>query len=176
MASAATNTHPTETASTGTDEHLHDVIAGFGVAMLTTQRSDGQLHARPMAVAKLTRDGDMYFATSLTSPKIDEIEAQPDVAVTFQDGGRFAVIYGVAAVSKDRALIEELWSPEWRVWFPQGKDDPNLCLLRIDGREAEYWNNSGVQGLKYLFKGLKAVLQGTTPTDDSAEHGKVQLP
>jgi len=42
------------------------------------------------------------------------------------------------------------------VWFPEGKNDPNLCILRIDAREGEFWDNSGAKGMKMLYEAAKA--------------------
>jgi general stress protein 26 len=160
---------------TDTQNHLHDIIKNFRTAMLTTRTADGGVHIRPMAVAQVDRDAELFFATGLTTPKVDEIAKNNQVAVTFQSGSEFAAIYGTARVSKDRALIDELWSEAWKVWFPQGKDDPNLCLLCVTPSNAEYWDSSGLEGLKYLYEGLKAILQKRTPEHDETQHAKVPL-
>ena len=99
--------------------------------MLTTRTADGELHVRPMAVAKIMPDDELYFATELSSPKVDEINENSSVTVTFQNSSEFAASYGTARIAKDRVVVEELWFEAWRVWFPGGKDDPNLCLLAI---------------------------------------------
>jgi general stress protein 26 len=161
-------------AETDKHEHLYDLVKDIGTAMLIT-RAGGSLHARPMAVADLRADADAYFATSLDSPKVAEIEADPYAMITFQDGRQFAVISGNARIVRDRALIDKLWSEAWKVWFPGGKDDPSLCLIKLEAREGEYWDNSGTKGLKYLFQGVKAVLQGTRPATDETQHAKVAL-
>ena len=160
---------------TDTREHLHELIKDFRTAMLTTRTRDGGVHIRPMAVAKLAPDEDLYFATGLTTPKVEEIAENNQVSVSFQSSSEFAVLYGTAHVSKDRALIEQLWSEAWRVWFPGGKDDPNLCLLAVTPTSAEYWDSSGLEGFKYLYEGLKAVLQKRTPDHDETQHAKVSL-
>lgn len=157
------------------EEHLYDLIKDFRAAMLVTRGLGGSVHARPMAVAQLTPDAEAYFATSLDSPKVWEIEAEPRVAVTFQADARFAVVEGKASIVTDKKKLAELWSDDWRPWFPRGKDDPTLCLLRVDAKTGEYWDRSGLNGLKFLFDGLKAVLAGTTPdSDEPTRHAKVQ--
>ena len=155
-------------------KHLYDLIEGFGTAMLVTCKSGG-LHARPMAVAQIEHGADAYFATSIDSPKVAEIEADPHVLLTFQSNSKFASVEGEAAVVRDRALIDKLWSSEWKMWFPQGKDDPSLCILKVHPKSAEFWDNSGGKGMKYLFEGAKAVLQGHKPEIGEDQHGKVQL-
>jgi general stress protein 26 len=158
-----------------TSEHLHDLIKSFRSAMLSTRTPDGGSHVRPMSVAKIAADDELYFATRLSSPKVGEISSNPSVTVTFQSNSEFAVLYGTARIVKDRSVIEQLWSEAWRVWFPGGKDDPNLALLAITPASAEYWDNSGIEGFKYLYEGLKAVMQKRTPEPSDAQHAKVRL-
>jgi general stress protein 26 len=143
--------------------------------MLTTRTSDGGLHVRPMAVAKLEPNEELFFATGLSTTKVGEIANNSSVTVTFQSNSEFAVLHGTARIVKDGELVEQLWSEAWRVWFPGGKDDPNLCLLAITPASAEYWDNSGIQGIKYLFSGLKAVIQKSSPEADETQHAKVSL-
>jgi general stress protein 26 len=161
-------------AETDTHKHFYDLVKDIKTAMMIT-RSGSKLHARPMSVADLRADADAYFATSLDSPKVAEIEADPHVMITFQDGRQFAVLSGNARIVRDRALIDKLWSEAWKVWFPGGKDDPSLCLIKLDAQEGEYWDSSGTEGLRYLFEGVKAYVQGRKPETDSDQHAKVKL-
>jgi len=158
-----------------TQRHLYDLTKGFKTAMLVTRGLDGSVHARPMAVAEMEFDADAYFSTSIDSPKIAEIEANPDVLVTFQNSSEFAAIQGKATVMRDPALIERLWSESWRMWFPKGKDDPDLCLLKVSAVQGEYWDTSGLEGLKFFFEGLKARMAGRTPDKSEVQHAKVKL-
>jgi general stress protein 26 len=161
--------------SAAKQERLYDVIKDFDNAMLVTTATSGRDHARPMHIAEVREDGDIFFATSMDSPKITEIAVNPEVVVTFQSNRQFAAVYGRAELVKDRNLIEHLWSESWKVWFPDGKDDPTLCLIRVDGREGEYWDNAGVQGIKYAFQAAKAYMQHRTPDKDEKQNAKVRL-
>jgi general stress protein 26 len=31
--------------------------------------------------------------------------------------------------------------PEFKIWFPKGKDDPEVALLRVTLEKAEYWDS-----------------------------------
>ena len=156
-------------------DRLYDIIKDFDNAILVTRLADGRSHARPMAVAEIRPDGDIFFTTDIHSPKIAEIAANPDVVVTFQSGAQFAAVGGRAEVVRDRALIEELWSEAWKIWFPGGKTDPALCLIRVDGREGEYWDNAGAQGIKRAFQTAKAYIKGQTPELDEKQNAKVRI-
>src|SRR3954454_15714455 len=97
-------------------KHLHELIAGFDTAMLVTHFDGGGLRARPLSVAKAHDDGTVYFSTSIESPKVAELEAEEHVAVTFQDSKRYVSLSGTARVTRDRGLIDRLWSEAWKVW------------------------------------------------------------
>jgi general stress protein 26 len=73
------------------EQRLNEIVAGFATGMLVTRSADGGMHARPLADAAdpQGKEGDtIYFATSIASPKVAEIEANPVVLVTFQGKAR----------------------------------------------------------------------------------------
>lgn len=164
--------------ATAPDTKLHDLLNEFDVGMLVTRTPDGSLRGRPMALAAADSDGTLWFATDRHSGKVDELEQDRHVAVTLQSKAKFVSLSGTARTVDDRAKLSQLWKAEWKVWFPGGKDDPNVTLLRVDGTAGEYWDNSGTSGLKYLIEAGKALLSGTRPEgvdDDTNVHAKVSL-
>jgi general stress protein 26 len=160
-----------------TQKHLYDLVKHYSTALVITHRADGRAHAWPMAVAQLEPGLDAYFSTSIGSPKVGEIERDPRVAIAFQGTGEDAIIYGTATIVHDRALIQKLWSESWRLWFPRGKDDPSLCLVRFEPEEGEYWDRSGTEGVRFLFEAGKALLAGRQPKvdDDPEQHARVRM-
>jgi general stress protein 26 len=167
--SSSSSPAPTRITDAEKRDHLKKLLGDFDTAMLVTRSADGGMRARPLAIADKRDDGTLYFATSAGSPKVDEIDADAHVNVTMQDGRRFVSLSGVARLVRDRGLVERLWSEGWKVWFPQGKDDPSLRLLVVEPTEAAYWDNSGLHGLKYMFEAAKAYVSGTLPSSDADE-------
>jgi general stress protein 26 len=163
--------------ATAPDVKLHDLVADFGVGVLVTRGPGGALHGRPMALAEAEPGGTLWFATDRHSAKVDELAADPHVAVTLQSKTQFVSLSGTAEVVEDRAKVRELWKPAWAAWFPKGKDDPDLVLLRVTGTEGEYWDGGGTAALKYLIKAGKALLTGERPQvgDDPQVHARVAL-
>ena len=161
--------------NTSSREHLHDLLKNFDTAMMIVPASDGHLHGRPMGIALLQENAETYFVTSIHSPKIAAIEADPTITLTFQSASQFATLSGRATVVHDRAMIADLWKEAWKLWFPEGKDDPSICLIHFSPEDGEYWNNAGAQGLKYGFEAIKAYVKGETPKSDQAQHAKVDL-
>lgn len=154
--------------------HLHDLVDDFDVAMLVTHAADG-IHARPMAIARLDEGVGAYLVTGINSLKVDEINANPHAVLTFQSAKKFASVRGVLALSPDPALIEKMWKEAWKVWFPAGKTDPNIALLKFTAQDGEYWDSAGMQGLKFVYDVARAYVSGETPKSDEAQHAKVQL-
>lgn len=163
-------------ASTPNDK-LCDLLQDFGTAMLVTRTEDGQLRSRPMAIAEVHPDGTLWLLTDRNSGKLEEIGADPHVNVSAQSSAKFLSLSGTASPVDDRKKVAELWKESWKVWFPGGKDDPSLVLIRIQGDMGEYWDNSGTSGIKYLIEAGKAYLSGTRPdvANDSKIHAKVTL-
>jgi general stress protein 26 len=152
---------------------LHTLTREFRDGMLVTRSSDGTIHARPMSVAKLDANDDIFFATSIDSGKIEDVEQGNQVAVTFQSPRAYVSLSGTARIVKDKTTIDSVWSEPMRVWFPKGKEDPSLCVLRFHPVAGEFWNMEGGKGLKYLFDAAKAYVTGTTPPADPEQHGVV---
>jgi len=82
----------------------------------------------------------------------------------------FACLSGTARVDNDFGTIDKLWSKQVEAWFPGGKDDPNLALLRFDIDSAELWEaDMSLTGkLKMLFGGrIRADEEGSHAVVDS---------
>ena len=156
-------------------EHLIDMLRGFDSGFLVTESQEGVLHGRPMTVACVKDDGTLYFAANLQSPKVKQLETDPTVGVFFQKGQRWVSLSGVAVVSHNRVLTDELWSETWKVWFPKGKSDPDLCLLEVTPKSGEYWDQNGAEGIQYFFEAVKAYFTGEPPAHDSDRNAKVAL-
>jgi general stress protein 26 len=136
---------------------FREILSKFDNAILVTRRPGGECHGRPMAIARIELDSTMWFVTSIDAPKLVEIGSDPHVLVCLQGGSRFATVNGMVSVVRDPAKIEDMWRESFRVWF-DGKDDPKLVLLRLTPITGEYWDQSGIRGLKYAFRAAKAIL------------------
>lgn len=163
---------PTEEA-----EHFISLLKEFSTAMLVTHAGEHDLHARPMAVARVEDDGRLWFISGADTAKIHEIEVDSHVHLFAQDGNSaFLSLTGRATLIGDREKIAELWQEPFRVWFPGGKDDPDIELIVVRPESGEFWDSTGVNRCRYLWQAAKAYVTGTTPdADDNNLHAKVQL-
>jgi general stress protein 26 len=134
---------------------LGTLLEGIKVAMLTTlQARDGSLHSRPMMSQLTPFDGSLYFFSKFSSAKVDEIRNGSQVNLSYVDPnrGRYISVSGAAYVIRERMRMEEMWNDIYRSWFPNGLDEPDLALLRIDVHQAEVWDAaSKVNGTALKF-------------------------
>ena len=155
-------------------EQLADLIRDVDIAMFTTTGVDGRLYSRPLGTQEVAFDGDLWFATSADSPKVAEIALNPRVNVAYASPSKntYVSVAGTAQVVHDRAKIEELWSPAMKLFFPGGKDDPNLRLIHVRAESAEYWDGPGT----LLGKALSFVLSAVTDEPGAlSDTGQVDL-
>ena len=138
--------------------HLSELIRGIKVTMMTTMGEDGTLRSRPMWTHDRDFDGELWFFTREHSPKVDEVERDHHVNLSYSDPtrDRYVSVSGTARLVRDKEKARELWNPTLRAWFPQGLDDPELALLCVRVNKAEYWDtpNSRMVQLVGFVKGV----------------------
>ena len=125
---------------------LAELIKDIDFAMFTTVNEDGRLLSRPMSTQEVEFDGDLWFITSVDTGKAEDIqrEARVNVAYAKPEKQRFVSVSGTAVLVNDRAKIDEFWSPVYKAYFPNGKDDPNIRLIKVRVEQAEYWDSKGL--------------------------------
>ena len=162
---------------TRTDDlnQLREMIKDIDFCMLTTIDENGDLHSRPMSSnGQIDTNGDLWFFTSSSSHKVSEVANSPKVNVSFADpeNQKYISTSGTAELTRDRRKIEELWKPEFKIWFPKGKDDPEIALLRVGLEKAEYWDSSS-STVGYVLSFVSSLITGKQP--DLGENKKVNL-
>lgn len=156
-------------------EKIRDLIKDISFAMLTTVDEDGSLRSRPMQTQEAEFDGEVWFFTSASSPKVGEVQGDQRVNVSYADpdDNRYVSLSGTATLVRDPAKLKELWKPVLKAWFPKGLEDPDLALLRVKVEKAEYWDSPSSKMVQ-LAGFLKALATGQR-LDYAGENEKVEL-
>ena len=152
---------------------LREMLEDIDFCMMTTIDS-GHLRARPMSTQAAEFDSEVWFFTRDDSHKVEEIEKDNRVCLGYSkpDDQTYVSVSGRAEMTKDRAKMEELWSPILKAWFPEGLDDPNICLMKVAVEHAEYWESPSGK-LVQLFGFVKALATGQEA--DYGENKKIDL-
>jgi len=153
---------------------ITSLVKDTRIAMLTSITSEGHFHSRPMATMDVEFDGDVWFFTQKSAPKIAEIQANPEVNVSYSSPEKqnYVSLAGTAALVIDRALNEKYWNPAFVAWFPEGLDDPELALIKVEVASAEYWDAPS-SVVAHVAGFIKAKLSGQPA--DVGDHGTVNL-
>lgn len=130
-----------------TRERLHELVKETHQVIVLHATPGSSIDGRPMTLARAGDDTTMYLATLLEPSQAEELTASPRVTVVLQ-GTAYALFTGEATISRDRALIGELFKDSWLTWT-RGKQDPALAVMMVSPIEGSYWEGSDRQSYMY---------------------------
>jgi general stress protein 26 len=114
-------------------------------------------HSQPMTaqVGEDEASGPIWFFTAKDTDLVKQLGAGHRAVAHFASKGHevFASLHGELSLDNDRATIDRLWNRFVAAWYPGGKDDPNLQLIRLDAEFAQIWLNE-----HSVFAGMKLLL------------------
>jgi general stress protein 26 len=136
---------------------LREMVQAAPNCFFCTSEAPGHpLATRPMNVRRVDTEGNLWFLSSSDSFKNRELAADSTVELFFHGGKQacFLHLRGRASVSRDRDMIELLWTPILGTWFTEGKDDPRITVIKVTPTEGYYWDHKHgdmVAGIKMLI-------------------------
>lgn len=119
------------------DRLWHEIKTRGGTGMLGLTVS-GQ-HFQPMTAFVEREAGRMWFFTHKGADLVYDIGKGASAMFVFQADDLQACIGGGVTPTFDRDRMNRYWSPMVAAWYPEGKDDPALTMLRMDCVDAEVW-------------------------------------
>ena len=124
-------------------------------------------HAQPMTAFREEETGTIWFFTRDDTDLAKDAGVGGAQSAMFHYGSKdqnvWACIAGDLSVhGHDREIIDRYWNPVLAAWYPDGKDDARLTILRFDADDGRVWVSKG--GLiKFAFEIAKANLTKTIP-------------
>ncbi|MES2575891.1 MAG: pyridoxamine 5'-phosphate oxidase family protein [Bacteroidota bacterium] len=145
-------------------DKLKSLVNDIKVAVFCTELSKVPIHSRPMSVQEVDDEGNLWFISSKTSNKNFEIELDNQVQLFFSNvsNSQYLSLYGLATIYKDQEKIDELWTPIAKAWFDQGKEDPNVTVIKVTPSDAYYWDSKDGKIIT-LLKMASAAVFGNQP-------------
>jgi general stress protein 26 len=150
---------------------LYEMIDALDTAMLTTRRRDGHLVSRAMANQKHAPGADLWFVTTGSSGKLEDLTNDPHINLAYyKDRTReWISVAGIAKISRDREIIRQLYAEDWKIWFPDEGDprhgtaeDPRMVLIGVDVHSAVFLEVNKPQPV-VLYEIAKGWFTGTMP-------------
>lgn len=144
-------------------------LAEGGFVMLCTDLGSRPFSSCPMNVQQVDEQGNVWFFSGKDSDHNADIEKDgaTQILLANSSDSDYLSLYGKSTITEDRAKIDELWSPFIKTWFQEGKDDPNLSLIRFAPEEGYYWDTKNGK-MVAMAKMLASVVTGKT-MDDSVD-------
>jgi general stress protein 26 len=131
-------------------------------------------HFQPMTAFCEPDNGQIWFFSRTDTDLAQEVAsgAEAMFVVQAKDQGFQACVGGRLSRQSDARRMEQYWGPVVAAWYPEGKDDPRLTLLRLDVGDAQVWL-SETNPLAFGFQIAKANMTGHEP--DVGESAPVRL-
>jgi general stress protein 26 len=152
---------------------MKELVGHNTVCMFTSNMEQVPLQTRPMTVQEVDDEGNFWFFSAKDSHKNYEVKTDNRVQLLFANtsNSEYLTVNGRAAIVEDRSRIEEMWSPLVKAWFEQGKNDPNLTLIKVIPEDAYYWEPK-YNKMVTLFKMAASAISGKPM--DIGEQGRLE--
>ena len=134
-------------------DKLKSLVDDIMVCLFCTNlKTDDGATTRPMSAIKVCDQGNIWFFSEKNSDKNLAIEADNKVQLFFSHPGksRYLIVNGKAEIIFDKDKIEELWTPVAKIWFEEGKDDPDISIIKVSPTTAYYWDTDGNRMINLL--------------------------
>src|SRR4051812_10170705 len=124
-------------------EHVWKLIEEISFCMLATW-TGSEIHARPMSPHFDAPANSILFLTDARHHKQDHLEIPSTATLAFADprSQTYVSLIGETVISNNRQAIQELWSTPAKAFW-QSAEDPNIRVLKVTPRSAEYWDSPG---------------------------------
>ncbi|WP_332770129.1 pyridoxamine 5'-phosphate oxidase family protein [Phenylobacterium sp.] len=100
-------------------------------------------HTQPMTAFVERETEEIWFFTRSDSDLAQHVGAGHKAMFVFQQRDVQACICGQLTVQHDQARIDKYWNAVVAAWYPQGKSDPKLTLLKMACEDADVWISRG---------------------------------
>lgn len=124
-------------------------------------------HFQPMTAFVEADAGDIWFFTRKDTELASALDGDGEAMFVFQSKDLQACIGGRLSLAHDRVRMDKYWNAVVAAWYPDGKDDPMLTMLRFRATDAEVWL-SEAGPLRFAWEIAKANASKTTP--DVGDH------
>ncbi len=131
---------------------LQSLVKDIGTCMFYTNTSAGIHNSRPMAVIDTDMNGNLWFFSNKQSDKVKDILKDSNVHLVFANPSKdsYLDLRGRASIELDSESIKDKWKPIIKAWFPEGQNDPDLCLIKVKTDEAHYWDTENTKMVEML--------------------------
>lgn len=154
---------------------IKEMAEDIKMCMFCTELSVRPIPTRPMTVLEVDDMGNLWFISSSKSNKNFEIKHDDDVQLIFakNSDSHYLSVFGKALIYKDKSHVEDIWTPVANTWFEEGKNDPDVSVIKVEPSDAYYWDTKYGKMVSMLKMAAAAVTGKTM--DDRGVEGKLNV-
>lgn len=135
-----------------TKQGIFDFIARQKTSIISSVDENGYPATRALIQPVLIDGANIYFATYTSSRKVAHYRNNPKACVYFYSKGQTfqgAEIKGEMQVLTDQPTKSQFWRPFFNRFYKKGVTDPDYCILKFTGFEAQWFSNFSTETVKF---------------------------
>lgn len=127
-------------------EKMEKLIDSCSTAFIASVSEDGFPMMKAM-LAPRVREGVkvFYFTTNTSSMRVAQYRDNPKASIYFYKRGRFnyqgLMLLGTVECLTDDASRELIWKPTDVMYYKEGINDPDYCVLRFTATSGRYYSD-----------------------------------
>lgn len=132
-------------------EKIYEFISRQKTSLISSIDENGYPATRALIQPVLIDGNDIYFATYTSSRKVSHYRSNSKACVYFYEKGRNfqgVEIKGDMVVLTDQQTKDRFWKPFFNRFYHKGATDPDYCILKFTGFEAEWFSNFKTETVK----------------------------
>jgi len=126
------------------EKTIGNIIDKQKLCYISSVDSDGFPNTKAMLQPR-KRQGikEIYFSTNTSSQKVESFRNNPKACVYFCDSRFFrgVMLKGTVEVIEDQEIKDMIWRNGDTMYYPQGKTDPDYCVLKLTVISVRYYSN-----------------------------------
>ena len=134
-----------------TKKEIIEFISKQRTSIISSVDEQGYPATRALIQPVLIDGNDIYFATYTSSRKVTHYRNNSKACVYFYEKGKSfkgVTIKGNMVVLTDQETKDKFWQPFFSRFYKKGVTDPDYCILKFAGFEAQWFTDFKTQTIK----------------------------
>lgn len=135
-----------------TKREIFDFISKQRTSIISSVGEDGYPATRALIQPVFIDGNEIYFVTYTSSRKVRQYRNDPKACVYFYSKGQSfqgVEIKGDMQVLTDQPTKSQFWKPFFSRFYKKGVTDPDYCILKFTGFEAQWFSNFKTETVKF---------------------------
>ncbi len=125
-------------------DKIFKFIKGQKIAFIASVDSDGFPNQKAMLPPrKIEANRVFFFSTNTSSMRVEQYRKNPNASLYFYHKGiiRYegVMLKGTMEVLEDVDVKKSLWKTGDKIFYKQGVNDPDYCVLKFTANEGRYY-------------------------------------